>query len=157
MNNALHDRIADHPFFTGIKPDYLKIIVTGASEVAFKPGELIFLENEPANRLFLIESGKINVEAHQPGDGTVPIQTIGAGDVLGWSWLYPPFVWHFQAKALEATTAIVVDGAHLLVAAEKNHSFGFELMRRVAQVLICRLQGARKQLLQQAIESAYDG
>lgn len=157
MNSTLHDRIAGHPFFAGIKPDHLKIIAGGANEAVFKSGEVIFMENEPANRLFLIESGKVNVEAHQPGDATVLVQTIGAGDALGWSWLYPPFVWHFQAKAVETTNAIVVDGAHLLVAAEKNHSFGFELMRRVAQVLIRRLQGTRKQLLQQAVESAYDG
>jgi len=87
----------------------------------------------------------------------VSIQDLGPGDVLGWSWLFPPFVWHLQARALEPTGAVVLDGAHLLIAAERNGNFGYELMKRVAQVLIHRLQATRKQLLRQQIESIMEG
>ena len=68
--------------------------------------------------------------------------------MLGWSWLFPPFVWHFRARALDPTTVIVLDGAHLLVACHQNHEFGYELMKRVGQVVIERLQATRKQLLE---------
>ena len=79
------------------------------------------------------------------------------GDVLGWSWLFPPFSWNFQARAIEPTSAIVLSGAHLLVTAEGNHDFGYELMKRVAQVVIHRLQATRKQLLAIQVESALEG
>jgi CRP/FNR family cyclic AMP-dependent transcriptional regulator len=77
--------------------------------------------------------------------------------MLGWSWLFPPFAWHFRARALEPTNAIVLNGAHLLIAAERKRDFGYELMKRVAQVVIHRLQATRKQLLDQQIESALEG
>jgi CRP/FNR family transcriptional regulator, cyclic AMP receptor protein len=77
--------------------------------------------------------------------------------MLGWSWLFPPFAWHFRARAREPTNVIVFNGAHLLVAAERNRDFGYELMKRVAQVVIRRLQAARRQLLNHQIQSALDG
>jgi CRP/FNR family cyclic AMP-dependent transcriptional regulator len=157
MNSQLHERIVSHPFFEGMRPEHLEILATGASETVFKPNEIIFLENDPAARFYLIESGNVVLEAHEPNDGVISIETLTEGEVLGWSWLFPPFVWHFQAKAMEPTTAVVLDGAHLLVTSEANHAFGFELMRRVSQVVIRRLQSTRKQLLRQSIESAYDG
>jgi CRP/FNR family cyclic AMP-dependent transcriptional regulator len=82
---------------------------------------------------------------------------LGPGDVLGWSWLFPPFVWHFQARAVEPTTLLVLNGAGLLVSAERDHDFGYELMKRVAQVVIRRLQATRKQLLEQQVQSALEG
>jgi CRP/FNR family transcriptional regulator, cyclic AMP receptor protein len=123
----------------------------------FNPGQVLFHEGDPANQFYLIESGRIALEAHEPADGTVLIETVGAGEVLGWSWLFPPFVWHFQARAVEPTKAVVLSGAHLLVAAERNHEFGYELMKRVAQVVIERLQFTRKRLLAEEIESVLKG
>jgi hypothetical protein len=98
------------------------------------------------------------LETHEPADGTFAIQTLEAGEVLGWSWLFPPFVWHFRAKALTTPThLIVLDGAHLLVAAERNAGFGYALMKRVGQILIHRLQATRKQFVKSQLESALDG
>src|SRR6185436_1735047 len=99
MKTSIHDRIISHPFFEGMKPEHLEILAAGASETIFKPGEIIFLENEPAVRFYLIESGMVELEVHEPGDGAIPIETLTEGEVLGWSWLFPPFVWHFQARA----------------------------------------------------------
>lgn len=157
MNNSLESVIIDHPFFAGLRPEYLAIITAGAKEARFEPEQVLFREGEPASRFYLIRSGQIALESHQPADGTVFVQTLGAGDVLGWSWLFPPFVWHFQARAVEPTVAIVLDGAHLLNAAERNRDFGYELMKRVAEVVIQRLQAARKQLLREEIESILEG
>ena len=144
---AVRDRIKNHEFFAGMKPEHIALVAQGAGEVAFQKGEMIFRTDEPASRFFLIESGSIALEAHEPGDGTCSVQTLKTGDVLGWSWLFPPFVWHFQARALEPVRAIMLDGAHMLVTAERDRDFGYELMKRVTHVLIQRLQTTRKQLI----------
>jgi len=155
--NGLHEAITNHAFFHGIKPEYRSIVTDGAKEVHFKVGDVLFREGDPANEFYLIETGKIALEAHEPANGTVLVQTLGAGEALGWSWLFPPFRWHFQARAIEPTTAICLNGAHLLITTERDHDFGYELMKRVAQVVIHRLQATRKQLLGLQIESALQG
>lgn len=153
MNSSLESVIVSHPFFEGMKPEHLEVIVGCATDATFESGQILFREGEPASKFYFIQSGRVVLEAHELADGTVPVQDLGAGEVLGWSWLFPPFVWHFQARALEPTGAIVLDGAHLLVVAERNRDFGYELMKRVAQVLIHRLQATRKQLLRHNVES----
>jgi CRP-like cAMP-binding protein len=157
MNESLRAVVQDHPFFQGMKPEHLEIVAGCASELRFKPGQFLFHEGEPANQFYLIQSGRIALEAHEPADGTAPVQNLGAGDVLGWSWMFPPFVWHFQARALEPTRTIVLNGAHLLVTAERDHQFGYELMKRVAQVVVQRLQAARRKLLTPPIKSGSVG
>lgn len=154
---ALSEAIMKHPFFHGMKPEHLAVLTEGAKAAAFKAGDVLFREGEPANQFFLIQSGKIALEAHEPANGTMPVQTLGTGDVLGWSWLFPPFVWHFRARAIESVNVIVLNGAHLLATAERRHDFGYELMKRVAQVVIRGLQATRKQLIALQVESALDG
>ncbi len=155
--NELRETITGYPFFSGVEPANLNMLAQGASEAKFKTGDVLFREGEPASRFYLIRKGKVALEAHEPAGGTVVVQELRVGDVLGWSWLFPPFVWHFQARALEPTEVVVLDGARLLVAAERDHDFGYELMKRVAQVVIRRLQATRKQLLEQQVQSALEG
>ena len=154
---TIHESIRKYSFFDGMRPEHLAVLAEGAKEAQFNAGDVLFREGEPANKFYLLESGKILLEAHEPAGGTAPVKTLEAGDVLGWSWLFPPFRWHFQARAVEPSSVIVLSGANLLVSAERDHDFGYELMKRVAQVVIRRLQDTRKQLLQQQIESALEG
>jgi len=111
------------------------LLAQGARVRQFDVGELLLREGEPANQFYLIESGKIALEAHEPCNGSLLLQTLGAGDVLGWSWLFPPFTWHFQAKATEPANVIILDGAHLLSTSERDHEFGFELMKPLSPKL----------------------
>jgi CRP/FNR family transcriptional regulator, cyclic AMP receptor protein len=143
---TINQRIADHAFFASLPPEKVAVVVRGATERVFQAGEIIFREGEPANRFYLIEHGGVALEAHEPAGGTFPIQSLLAGDVLGWSWFLPPFVWHLQARALETTSVLVLDAARLLVAAEEDHAFGYRLMKRVVQVLLARLKATRGQL-----------
>lgn len=136
-----------------MKPEHLKILSESASEARFEPGQVLFRQGEPADQFYLIECGKVVLEAHEPANGTVLVQTLGAGEVLGWSWLFPPFNWNLQARALEPTEAILLNGAHLLVASERDRDFGFELMKRIAQVVIHRLQATRQRLVTLSLES----
>ncbi len=103
--------LAEHPFFKGLEPRYMQLIIGCASNVRFDVGTTIFREGEPADRFYLIREGKIALETFAAGRGSVIIETIEAGEVLGWSWLFPPYRWHFSARVVEPTRAIALDGA----------------------------------------------
>jgi CRP/FNR family cyclic AMP-dependent transcriptional regulator len=153
---TLPESITKHPFFDGMKQDQLAALVEGAKEVQFRPGDILFREGEPASLFYLIQTGKIAVESRKPG-GMAVVQTLTAGEVLGWSWLFPPFCWHFQARAVEPSQVIMLSGTHLLTAAERDHDFGYELMKRVSRLVISRLQATRKLLLELQVQSALEG
>src|SRR3954468_16769358 len=153
MNTPLQSRILSHSFFNGMTDKHISIIMQGASEKNFDAGALLCAQGAPANAFFLIEQGSVLLDTHESGE-TAPIQTVHAGDVVGWSWLFPPFTWHLSAHAVEPTHAIVLSGAHLLAVAEANHEFGYELMKRVAQVLVQRIQSTGKELLEAQKEPA---
>ncbi len=114
---------------------------------SFAPGELIFREGDPANRFYLIHKGKVALESYVRERGTVLIQNIGSGDLLGWSWLFPPYYWHFDARAVEPVEAVFFYGTPLRDECEADHDFGYELLKRMTEVVIKRLQGTRRQLL----------
>jgi CRP/FNR family transcriptional regulator, cyclic AMP receptor protein len=136
-----------HPFLAEMDEQHRDIFLHGAKEQEFAPGEIIFREGDPANALYLMETGEVVLEAYAGDNRRTPIQTVGAGEVLGWSWLFPPFAWHFQARATKPTRVICCDGGHLLVQAEENPTFGYDVMRRITQILIHRLQATREQLV----------
>lgn len=147
--NDTEATISRHPFFKTISSEHLVRLLKNAREVEFQAGEILFREGAPANRFFLIESGRIAIETG-PQKGK-SVQTLGAGEVVGWSWLFPPFCWHFSARAVEPTKCFVLDGGHLLVTAEENPAFGYDLMRRISQVLVERLQATRKKMLEASV------
>jgi CRP-like cAMP-binding protein len=89
----------------------------------------------------------VAVEISTPERGPVIIQSLGEGDVLGWAWMMPPYRWHFDARAVELTRAIALDGRCLRERSESDHDLGFQLMRRAAHVMEERLQATRLQLL----------
>ena len=144
---TLEASIGQHPFLKGLSPEHLKVLLDSAMRAEFKTGEVIFREGDPANRFYLIESGKVELESRKQDRPPVPIQTIGAGDVLGWSWLFPPYYWNFEAQAVEPTKAIFFYGTRLREKCDEDRTFGYELMKRMSAVMLQRLQATRKQLL----------
>jgi CRP-like cAMP-binding protein len=139
--------LEQHPFLRGLSPEHVRILAATAHGVELRPGQLLFREGDPADAFYLIQEGAIALETHEPGHPAVHVQTLGGGEVIGWSWLFPPFSWHFSARAIEPTRAFVCSGARLLVTCEENHDFGYEMMKRVSQIVIRRLQATRKHLL----------
>ncbi len=137
-----------HPFLVEMDPRHVEILLHSAMEQQFEPGEIIFREGEPANRFYLINQGEVALETKCPGNGLIHIETLHGGDVFGWSWLFPPFAWNFQARAIKETQVLACDGGHLLVTTEEDDEFGHALMKRVAHVTIHRLQATRRQLIQ---------
>jgi CRP-like cAMP-binding protein len=122
-----------------------------AMPVEFKTGEIIFSEGGVANRLYLLLRGRVALESpidmeHEP----VAIETVGPGSMLGWSWLFPPYYWHFDARAVTPVKAIFFYGTRLREQCESNHELGYELMKRVCGVVIERLQATRRHLVEQS-------
>ena len=144
---TLEHIIADHPFFKGLEPSYLELITGCASNVTYEAGVYIFREGEPAEHFFIIRQGKVALEIQAAQHGAIPVETVETGEVLGWSWLFPPYRWHLNARTIEPTRAIMFDGACLRTKCETDHNLGYELVKRVAQVVIERLQATRIQLL----------
>jgi CRP-like cAMP-binding protein len=140
-------RVALHPFLAGMNRTQLALLTDCAMAVQFKKGQVIFREGEPANRFYLIETGKVILESSGRAGDPVVIDTIGAGDLLGWSWMFPPNIWHFTARAVEPTTAIFFYGTILREYCEKDHSLGYELLKRMTVVMTRRMQAARNKML----------
>ena len=139
--------LAEHPFFKGLEPKYLKIAVGCASNVVFEPEQIIYREGDPADRFFLIREGKIGLEINVPHRGPVTLQTINAGEILGWSWLMPPYKWRFTSRVYERVRAIALDGACLRKKCDEDHALGYEFYKRFADIIVQRLQATRLQLL----------
>ncbi|MGF7120603.1 Crp/Fnr family transcriptional regulator [Rhodococcus sp. BE178] len=111
------------------------------------PGEFVFREGEPARRCWLLRRGRVSLSTSVPGRGDVVIETLAAGDVLGWSWLRPPRVWDFAAVAADTTEAWEVDAVALRDAAEADPAFGYAVSQALSAVLLDRLQATRARLL----------
>jgi CRP/FNR family cyclic AMP-dependent transcriptional regulator len=138
--------LAEHPFFKGLEEPYLQLLVGCASNVRFNAGEVVFREGEEANRFYLIRQGKVAVEMFAPSRGPIILQTLGEGEVLGWSWLVAPYRWRFDGRAVELTRAIALDGECLRGKCEEDHNLGYELMKRVSLVMEKLVQATRLQL-----------
>jgi CRP-like cAMP-binding protein len=142
----LEAQVAAHPFLIGMSEHHIHLLADCAMRSHFEAGHVIFREGETANRFYLIERGKVALESSTLGE-PVRIEEIGDGDLLGWSWLFPPYAWHFTARSLEHTSAIFFYGTVLREYCEKDNTLGFELFKRMSAVMLRRLQAARQKLL----------
>jgi CRP-like cAMP-binding protein len=137
----------EHRFFKDMRPEHVELIAGCASNVAFHDGEVLFREGDGADTFFVLRQGRIALELEAPGSGPVIIQTCGEGEVVGWSWLVGQHQWHYTGRAVKHTRAIAVDGACLRKKCEENHDLGYELLKRVADIIAHRLEATRLQLL----------
>ncbi len=139
--------IAEHPFFAGLASDYTSLLSGCASNVRFDAGTYIFKEGEEAGEFYLIRAGKVALEIFAPQRKPIMLATLGEGEILGWSWLLPPYHWRFHARAVDAVRAIALDGKCLRTKCEQDHDLGYEVMKRFAHILQQRLEATRLQLL----------
>ena len=143
----LEPRLAEHPLFRGLPTPYLELLSHIARPARFEPGHLIFRQGESANRCYLIDDGQVSVEIPSPHEGAVIVQTLGPGEVLGWSWLFPPYRWHFDGRALKQTHAIELDADRVREKCEEDPRLGYELMKRFSAIIHHRMQAARLQII----------
>src|SRR5512132_4075031 len=142
------DRILrEHPFFCGLPTQFYGFVGGCATNVVFEAGARIFHEGGEAGHFYLLREGQVALELASGEGAVITFQTIGAGEVLGASWLVPPYRWTFDARALERTRAIALDAVCVRAKCEQNPELGWDLMKRLAPVLVERMQAARLQML----------
>jgi CRP-like cAMP-binding protein len=139
--------LGEVPFFAGLSAEQLDLLAGCASNVHFDEGQVVFREGDPADTFYVVRHGTVALEIFAPGRGGIVVETIESGEVLGWSWLFPPFRWHFDARALTPIRATAFDGACLRGKCADDPALGYDLMTRFAQVLMERLQWTRLRLL----------
>jgi CRP-like cAMP-binding protein len=135
------------PVFHGLSPEHLELIAGCASNVRFDEGQMLFNEGDPADRFFVVRHGLVAIELYEPQKGKITIETVRETGVVGWSWLIPPYRWHFDARAVESTRAVALDAQCLRGKCEQDTRLGYDLMQRFASVMTKRLQNAAMQLL----------
>jgi CRP/FNR family cyclic AMP-dependent transcriptional regulator len=146
MTTDLRATLAAHPFARGLEGGDLDVLRAAARRVSFAPTARLCRSGGEAQHTWLLLSGRVAFELFASGRA-VPLETAEAGELVGWSWLFPPYHWHFDAVALSAVEAIELDGAALRAAAEADPAFGFRLVKRALYQAQQRLERARLQAL----------
>ena len=143
----IEKRLAAHPFLKGMSRHHIELLALCAVPTEFDPGQTIFLEGEPASGFYLVETGKVVLEGKTSDGRQVVIDTVSAGEPLGWSWLFAPYVWRFRARATEQCNAICLSGMLLRQHRQDDLTFSHELFKRTSEVMVRRLQRARGKLI----------
>jgi CRP/FNR family cyclic AMP-dependent transcriptional regulator len=139
--------VVEAPIFAGLEPAHAELIAGCAQNVRFRAGQFLFREGGEADTFYLLRHGTVSLETFVPSRGSFSIETIDESDVVGWSWLFPPYRWHFDARALEDVAAVAFDGVCLRGKATNDHELGYVLLGRFARVLADRLDATRLRLL----------
>jgi len=145
--DTVEELLGSHPFFTGLGAATMQLIAGCASNVHFWEGDYIFGAGESAGRFYVIRRGRVALEIHSPGRGRLVIDTMNEGEVLGWSWLVPPYRYFGDARAVTPVSAIALDGGCLRAKCDSDAELGYRLLQRVTSVMYQRLQSARIRLL----------
>lgn len=144
---ALATLIAEYEFFRGLSEEDLRLLAGCGRNAVFQAGECLMREGEEANTFYLLRDGLVALEVHVPGRKPVSLQTLGPGEVAGWSWLFPPYRVQYTVRALRRVRAVAFDGRCLRQKCDADPRLGYELMKRTASVMLQRLQATRLQLL----------
>ncbi len=129
METETLEKILDeHPLFRGMDAQHLRALGESATVVRFEPGDVIFEEGEPAHRFYLIRTGKVALQLVSYRIEPFTLMTLEEGDIIGWSWLFPPYRWKFTAKALSVIRAISLDARSVCARCDEDHDLGYELM-----------------------------
>ena len=143
---SLERIISEHPFFDGMPESYCELVCGCAKNVRFSAGQYLFHEGEPADWFYLIRHGRVALEISAPGR-VVTLQTVPQGEIVGVSWLIPPWRWTYDARALDDIRAIAINAACLRQKCDADHDLGYDMMKRFMPVLIQRLQATRLQII----------
>ena len=144
---GLEHILREHPFFAGVPAEHSALVAGCARNHRFEAGQYLFHEGEPAKELFLLRHGKAALAIVAPGSAPIVFATLGEGEIVGASWLIPPYRWAFDARAVGLVRAIGINAACLRAKCEAHHDLGYEMMKRFLSVLIKRLHATRLQIL----------
>lgn len=144
---SIPDLLSEHPFFADLSGETLELVAGCGRNVHFRPDARIIAANEPADVFYVLRTGRVAIEVDTPHRGPLVIETIGPGDLLGVSWLLPPYRWTFGARAVDSTSAIGIDAACLRGKCDDDPALGYEMFKRFAGLVRDRLQATRLQLV----------
>jgi len=144
---TMEELLAESAFFKDLAPADRRMLAGCGRNVVFKPGEYVFHEGEVSNQFHLLRAGKVALEIRVPGRGAIILQTVQESEVLGWTWMVPPYRKQYDARAVELTRAIVFDGACIRKKCQEDPRLGYEFFKRFAVVIAQRLSAMRLQLL----------
>ena len=144
---TMEEVLGSHPFFAGLNADAMRLIAGCASNVHFAEGEFLFQEGHEANQFWVIRRGRVAMQLESPGRGAIVTDTMDEGEVVGWSWLVPPYRFFADGRAVTPVSATALDGACLRGKCEADPELGYQLLKRVTSVMYQRLQSTRIRLL----------
>ena len=146
-SHDIRELLQSHEFFRDLDPEAMALIAGCGLNVHFDTDEYLFREGEPADHFFVLRSGRVALETHGPDRGPLVLDTAREGEIVGVSWLFPPYRWDFDAQAMEPVRAVSLDAVCLRAKCDQDPRLGYELMKRLAEVLRRRMQSARMRLL----------
>ena len=145
----IEDYLSSHAFFHELDDRFLKILSNSSAVLEIKKGDILFHQGECADKFYLLRNGQVSVQVPALVGPTLEIQALSKDEILGWSWLIPPYRWHFQARAVEDSELLEFDGSAILVHCEEDPKFGYELLKRFAELMSERLDAARQKMMDQ--------
>ena len=143
---TIRDLLGAEALFADLEPDDLDLLSGCGRNERFEAGALLAREDDPAERFFVVRHGRVALELHAPG-GSLVVDTAGPGDVLGWSWLFPPYRWTADLRAVDLSRVIAIDGRCLRDKCDADPAFGYRMVTRFARILTHRLAAVHLQLL----------
>jgi CRP-like cAMP-binding protein len=143
------DYLTAHAFFSALSEDYIKLLSEFVVERQVAKGEVLFQQGKVADKFYLVRKGQISVQVPALVGPPLELQILGENQMLGWSWLIPPYRWNFMARAVEDTELLEFDGQAILARCENDPKFGYELFKRFTALMSERLNAARQKMMDQ--------
>ena len=148
--------LSEQPQLRDLRTEYVETLAGCAANVRFEPGQTIFRQGNSADSFYLLREGHVALEIPVPNGGSLTIQTLHEGELLGWAWLFPPYKWYFHARAVERVRAVAVDGECMRGKCEQDPGLGYDLMKRFSAIMYERMQAARLQSIDLYGPNPYD-
>jgi CRP/FNR family cyclic AMP-dependent transcriptional regulator len=146
-NPSTVEYLSAHEFFSDLDDNVLEFLSECSSTCEIKKGQILFRQGENADKFYVIRNGCISVQIPAIIGPNLEIQTLSENQVLGWSWLIPPYQWNFQARAKEDSDFLQFDGAGILARCEQEPKLGYELLKKFAGLMSVRLEAARRKMM----------
>ena len=146
---SIEDYLSTHTFFSGLDDSFVKFLSNSATGLQIKKGEVLFKQGTHADKFYLLRNGQVSVQVPALMGPSLEMQSLGEDQILGWSWLIPPYRWNFMARAVEDSELLEFDGNAILARCEEDPKFGYELFKCFAALMSERLNAARQKMMDQ--------
>lgn len=153
-HQTLARALTEHPFARDFDSSQIESLAECGRNCTLAAGEYLWRQGQRGDHCYLIRSGEVALEIHIPHQGPLRIETVGPGEVLGWSWLVPPYRWQFDARALSPVLAFVLDGDCLRKKLESDPGLGYQVLKRFTPIIAERLQATRLRLIEHCTVTA---